>query len=59
LARFDHWTAEVAVGDNGVTLKENHVQQGVHKGSANAAISFGDPPTVSFTTAKAAVAQKK
>jgi hypothetical protein len=59
LTRFDHWTADAAVGDNGVTLKENQVQQGAHKGSASASISFGDPPTVRFTAAKAAVAQKR
>ncbi len=59
LARFDHWTADAAIGDGGVTLKENQVAQGARKGSVTASIKFGDPPTVSFAPAKSAAGQKK
>jgi len=59
LTRFDHWTADAAIGDGGVTLKVNHVQQGAHKGSVSPSIAFGDPPTVRFVPAKGAAAPKK
>ena len=56
--KFDHWTADAAIGDNGVTLKENHLQQGARKGSVTASIAFGDPPTVSFVPANGAALKK-
>jgi hypothetical protein len=59
LMKFDHWTADAAIGDNGVTLKENHLQQGARKGSVTASIAFGDPPTVSFVPANGAAPLKK
>jgi hypothetical protein len=59
LTRFENWTGDAAIGDGGVTLKENHVQQGSHKGSVSVSIRFGDPPTVAFTPAKVAAVSKK
>jgi hypothetical protein len=59
LTRFDHWTADATIGDGGVILKENRVQQGAHKGSVTASLTFGDPPRVSFSQAKGAAAAKK
>ena len=59
LTRFDRWTADATIGDGGVVLKENHVQQGAHKGPVTASITFGDPPTVSFVAARGAAPQKK
>ena len=29
LGRFDHWTGDAEIADGGLTLKENHVQQGM------------------------------
>ncbi len=59
LTQFDHWAGDAAIGDGSVTLKENRVQQGAHKGSVSASIRFGDPPTVDFAPAKGAAALKK
>jgi len=52
LARFDHWTADAEVANGTITLKENQVQQGSSKGSIEGALSFGNPPKVSFVTPK-------
>jgi hypothetical protein len=59
LARFDHWTGDAVIADSGLTLKENHVQQGTRNRSMNASITFGDPPEINFAPAKGLAAQKK
>jgi hypothetical protein len=59
LGRFDQWTGDAAIADGGLKLKENHLQLGKRKGSASAAITFGDPPKISFAPAKSNIAQKK
>jgi hypothetical protein len=59
LTRFDQWTADTAIENGGVIFKENHVQQGARKGSVNASIKFGDPPTVSFAPNRNPAAQEK
>jgi len=59
LTRFDHWTADAAIGDGGVALKENHVQQGARQGTVSASVVFGDPPKVSFRQARSAPPAKK
>ena len=59
LTRFDHWTADAVIGDGGVTLQENQVHQGAHKGSVTALLTFDDPPKISFAQAKATPAVKK
>jgi hypothetical protein len=52
LARFDRWTADTAIADGTVTLKENEVQQGSRKRAVDAALTFGDPPKVNFLAPK-------
>ena len=52
LGRFEQWTADATIGNNGVTLDQNSVTAGGRKQSVAATVKFGDPPVVSFTTAK-------
>ncbi len=59
LGRFDHWTGDAEIADGGLTLKENHVQQGMRNRSMNASITFGDPPEINFAPAKSLASQKK
>ena len=56
LSRFDHWSADAAIGQNAVTLGQNQVLQGTRKSSVNAVIHFGDPPQVSFSPPAVAAA---
>jgi hypothetical protein len=57
LGRFDHWTADANVANGSLTLGQNLVAAGARKQSIAAAVTFGDPPAVSFAPAKPA-AQK-
>lgn len=55
LARFNRWTADAIIAKGAVTLGDNQVRQGGGRNSTiNAAITFGDPPTVSFSVSKPA-----
>jgi len=58
VTRFDRWSGDAEIANGTVTLKENQVQQGTHRGLLNAAITFGEPPRVSFGTPKSAPAKK-
>jgi len=49
LARFDRWTADAAIANGSVTLKENQVQQGSRKRAVDGVLTLGDPPKVTFT----------
>lgn len=59
LARFDTWTADVAIADGAVTLAGNQVQQGKHTASVMGQVTFADPPLVSFGPAKTPPPLKK
>jgi uncharacterized protein involved in outer membrane biogenesis len=59
VTRFDSWSGDAEIANGAVTLKENRVKQGTHKGLVNAAVTFGEPPRVSFTTPKSVAAGKK
>ncbi|HVZ84367.1 MAG TPA: AsmA family protein [Terracidiphilus sp.] len=48
LARFSRWTADGTIGHDGVTLKQSVVQLGSRKSTVDAAVSFGEPPTIAF-----------
>jgi hypothetical protein len=52
LSRFDRWTADVDIANGAATLKQNAVQQGARKHSVDAALTFGDPPSVHFAVSK-------
>jgi hypothetical protein len=54
LARFDRWTANAAIANGTITLKENQVQQGSHKRSVEATLTLGEPPKVNFDVPKEA-----
>ena len=59
LTRFDHFTGDAEIANGGVTLNETPVQQGSHKGTASATVTFGEPPTVTFAQPKSATSKKK
>ncbi|MGA8739828.1 MAG: hypothetical protein WB561_01430, partial [Terracidiphilus sp.] len=59
LARFDLWSGDAEIAKNGMTLRDNQVQQGARKGTVNATVTFGEPPKVSFIQPKSAAAAKK
>jgi hypothetical protein len=48
LARFDHWSADADIANGAVTLNQNQVQQGSRNSSVEAAVTFGDPPKLTF-----------
>jgi hypothetical protein len=48
LKRFDLWTADAAIADGAIKLGSNRVQTGSSLQAIKGAITFGDPPTVSF-----------
>lgn len=54
LGHFDVWTADVTVGDGALTLGENQVKFAGRSQAVKGAITFGDPPTVSFSAGSAA-----
>jgi hypothetical protein len=57
LGRFDKWTADATIANGSLTLGQNLIIAGARKQSVAAAVTFGDPPAVSFAPAKPA-AQK-
>jgi len=48
LAHFDLWTADAAIADGTMTLEQNQVQGGARSHSVQGAVTFGDPPELSF-----------
>jgi hypothetical protein len=48
LTHFDLWTVDTAIGDNAITLGQNHVQQGSHGHAVEGSLTFGDPPVLRF-----------
>jgi len=59
LGRFDHWTADAAIANGGLTLDQSFVTTGAHKQSVQAAVNFGDPPVVSFGGPKQVAAKPR
>jgi len=58
LARFDRWTADAAIANGAITLRQNQAQQGSRKQAVEGTLTFADPPKVTFTAAKEAQAQR-
>ncbi len=52
LGRFDSFTADASIANGAITLGQNQVVSGARKRSVDATITFGDPPKVTFPTAK-------
>lgn len=59
LGRFDHWTGDAAIANGAITLGQNQVISGARKRSADASVTFADPPVVSFAPDNDAQAQKR
>lgn len=60
LAHFDEWMGDATIAGGSVTLGDNTVHSGKRSASAKWTITFGEPPKISFGTAKSAsVAAKK
>jgi hypothetical protein len=57
LSRFDKWSGDAAIANGSLTLGDNFVTAGARKQSVAAAITFGDPPVVSFAPAKPTAAK--
>jgi hypothetical protein len=53
LSRFDRWVAEAVIANGTVTLGQNQIRQGANSSETDATITFGDPPIVRFSAAKA------
>jgi hypothetical protein len=59
LARFDDWTANAAIADGAITLKENEVRRGARRSTVSAAVGFASQPKVTFIPAKEVQAAKR
>jgi hypothetical protein len=58
LARFDRWSADAAIANGALQLGQNTAVAGAHKRSIQAAVTFGDPPQLTFPAPKPAHAEK-
>ncbi len=52
LTRFDRWSADATIANNAVELAPSAVQQGIHKSSVSATVTFANPPLVAFAGPK-------
>jgi uncharacterized protein involved in outer membrane biogenesis len=59
LGRFDRWGADASIENGAVTLGQNEIQYGSRKRGVEGTVTFGEPPKVSLTAAKEAVAEKR
>jgi hypothetical protein len=59
LGRFDKWTVDSTIANDGLTLGESQVTASAHKQSVTATVRFGDPPVVSFAAPKQTAAAPK
>ncbi len=59
LSRFDLWTADAAIADGAITLKQNQVRRGAKKSSVQGSVALGDPPRVTFGEPQEAESAKR
>lgn len=59
LARFDQWTADAAIADGAITLKQNRIQRGARKSAVEASAAFGNPARVTFADPQEAHSAKR
>ena len=59
LVRFDEWSGDAIIAKNAITLGENKLQTGAHRGEVKATIALGEPPKVSFGAPKVPGPAKK
>jgi AsmA family/AsmA-like C-terminal region len=48
LEKFDRWTADAEIADGAISLKQNQVQRGTRRLSAQGTAIFGNPPQVTL-----------
>jgi len=48
LARFDDWSADAEIGNNGVTIGDNSLKAGARTATVKATVTFGDRPSILF-----------
>lgn len=58
LGRFNRWTADANLANGALTLNQSLVSAGARKQAVQATVTFGDPPTVSFTAPKQVAAKR-
>jgi hypothetical protein len=56
--RFEHWTAEAAIANGAITLKQNAMLEGASKRELEGSVTFADPPKVHFAPAKETEARR-
>jgi hypothetical protein len=56
LARFDRWSGDATLAENGMSLKDSETQRGSAKVPVAAAVTFGAPAKVSFSPVAPAAA---
>ena len=59
LARFDRWSADAEIANGKITIKLNEAKQGSRKRAVEAAVTFGDPPAVTFAAPKETLAKRQ
>jgi hypothetical protein len=59
LSRFDRWSGDAAIAHGAIQLGQNTAVSGARKHSVEAAITFGDPPQLSFPAPKPAARAEK
>jgi hypothetical protein len=59
LGRFNAWTADAGIANGELTLDQSFVTTGARKQSVQAAVTFGDPPVVSFAAPKQVAAKPR
>lgn len=48
LARFDRFTGDAAIANNGATVRKGQVVLGPHESAVDATVTFANPPAVTF-----------
>ena len=56
LARFTRLAGDAEIGAGKLTLKDTLAEQGAHKRTVEAELTFGDPPRLTFTAPRVALA---
>jgi hypothetical protein len=59
LARFDDWTADAAIANGAITLKESQVQRGPRRSTVSATVEFDAQPRMTFVPPKEVEAAKR
>jgi len=57
--RFEQWTAEAAIADGAITLKENELREGAGKRELEGSVMLVDPLKVRFAPAKETAAKRQ